>query len=309
MERYWLRGIKRFQDKDQGLPPGTLVSTAEHPIQGFQWADYTAKGGAHYQYRIVPVHGTVKNPKLDDAKAVTLDVTCELEGDQPVDPNDNGVRHDVFFNRGVIGSQAYARTFENREPDAENPRSGEMKWLSRGLFEALVRFIGLAADGMGLRAALYEFHYQPVANAFVKAIEAGADVKIVYDAESAYKSDNEATIGIAGLDDYDAVIKRTVSEGIRHNKFIILLKGSKPVAVWTGSTNISAGGIFGHSNVGHIVWDQDLGRKVPRLLAAAGGQPHPSQDASSQQGRDTDASRKATEELRHPTLLRARRKG
>ena len=48
-----------------------------------------------------------------------------------------------------------------------------MKWLSRGLFEALVRFIGLAGDGMGLRAALYEFHYQPVANAFAKAIEAG----------------------------------------------------------------------------------------------------------------------------------------
>ncbi len=25
--------------------------------------------------------------------------------------------------------------------------------------------------------------------------------------------------------------------------------------MWTGSTNISAGGIFGHSNVGHMVWD------------------------------------------------------
>ena len=46
---------------------------------------------------------------------------------------------------------------------------------------------------MGLRAALYEFHYQPVANAFAKAIEAGADVKIVYDAESDYKVENEAT--------------------------------------------------------------------------------------------------------------------
>jgi hypothetical protein len=43
-----------------------------------------------------------------------------------------------------------------------------MRWLSRGLFEALVRFIGLAGDGMALRAALYEFHYQPVANAFTK---------------------------------------------------------------------------------------------------------------------------------------------
>jgi phosphatidylserine/phosphatidylglycerophosphate/cardiolipin synthase-like enzyme len=136
-----------------------------------------------------------------------------------------------------------------------------MKWLSRGLFEALVGFIGLAGEGMGLRAALYEFHYQPVANAFAKAIEAGADVKIVYDAESDYKVENEASIATAGLDADHAVIPRTVSEGIRHNKFIILLKGDAPVAVWTGSTNISAGGIFGHSNVGHIAWDEKVAAK------------------------------------------------
>ena len=142
------------------------------------------------------------------------------------------------------------------------PRSKEMKWLSRGLFEALVRFIGLAGDGMALRAALYEFHYQPVANAFAKAIEAGADVKIVYDAESDYKIENEATIKTARLDDYDAVIPRTVTEGIRHNKFIVLLdEEARPVAVWTGSTNISAGGIFGHSNVGHVVWDEGVAKK------------------------------------------------
>jgi phosphatidylserine/phosphatidylglycerophosphate/cardiolipin synthase-like enzyme len=261
VERYWLRGIKRFKDKDKGLPAGTPVSTAEHPIQGFQWADYTAKAGTHYQFRIVPLFGTVKNPKLDDAAAVTLDVHAESEGDLPLAGAADSIRHDVFFNRGVIGSQAYAREFGNRDPHADNPRAEEMVWLSRGLFEALVRFISLAGDGMGLRAAFYEFRYQPVANALVKAIEAGADVKIVYDAESSYKVDNEATIKTAGLDDLDAVIPRTVSEGIRHNKFIVLLDGEKPVAVWTGSTNISDGGIFGHSNVGHIVWDADVAAK------------------------------------------------
>src|SRR5262245_28863713 len=261
VERYWMRGIKRFKDKDKGLPPGTPVSTAEHPIQSFLWADYTAKAGTRYLFRIVPLYGTVKNPKLDNAAAVTLDVTAEMEGDQPLDDTDDSIRHDVFFNRGVIGSQAYAREFGNREPDAENPRSKEMKWLSRGLFEALVRFIGLAGDGMALRASFYEFHYQPVANAFAKVIEAGADVKIVYDAESDYKVENKATIQTARLDDYDAVIPRTVSEGIRHNKFIVLLQGGNPLAVWTGSTNISAGGIFGHSNVGHIVWDEDVAAK------------------------------------------------
>ena len=261
VERYWLRGIKRFKERDKGLPPGTLVSTAEHPVQSFLWADYTAKAGTRYLFRIVPVYGTVKNTKLDDAAAVTVDITTETGGDRPPDGASDGIRHDIFFNRGVIGSQAYAREFGNREPDAENPRSQEMKWLSRGLFEALVRFIGLAGDGMALRAALYEFHYQPIANAFSRAIEAGADVKIVYDAESDYKVDNEAAIKIARLDDYDAVVPRTVTEGIRHNKFIVLLNGDRPLAVWTGSTNISAGGIFGHSNVAHVVWDEDVAAK------------------------------------------------
>lgn len=261
VEHYWMRGIKRFKERDKGLPPGTPVSTAEHPIQSFVWADYTARSGTRYLYLIVPLCGTVKNAKLDDNAAVVLDIIAETVGDQPLDETDDKVRHDVFFNRGVIGSQAYAREFGNRDPDPENPRSPEMVWLSRGLFEALVRFIALAGDGMGLRAALYEFHYQPVANAFAKAIEAGADVKIVYDAESSYKAENEATIATAGLDDYNAAIPRTVTEGIRHNKFIILLKGDKPVAVWTGSTNISAGGIFGHSNAGHIVWDGEVAAK------------------------------------------------
>lgn len=254
VERYWLRGIKRFKNKDEGLPPGSLVSTAEHPIQSFLWADYTPKPGVRYLFRIVPLFGTPKNMRFDDEAAVTLDITTEKE-------IDDRSKHSVYFNRGVIGSQAYARKFNNREPRADDPRSEEMRWLSRGLFEGLLSFIGKAGNGMKLRACFYEFHYLPVANAFVKAIEAGADVKIVYDAESSYKTQNEATIRDSGLDDYGAAIPRTVSEGIRHNKFIILLEGEKAVAVWTGSTNISAGGIFGHSNVGHVVWDAAVAAK------------------------------------------------
>ncbi len=258
VEKYWLRGIKRFRDKDKGLPPGTPVPTADHPIQAFQWGDYTVHAATKYRYRIVPVYGTPKQIQLGDADAVTVEVITEPLGSPE---STDQIRHDVFFNRGVIGSQAYAREFGNAAPDPDNPGSREMVWLSRGLYEALMRFIGLAKDGFKLRAAFYEFHYQPVANACAAAIEAGADVKIVFDAESSYKSDNLATIGRAGLKEYDAVIPRTVTEGIRHNKFMVLMKGEVPLAVWTGSTNISAGGIFGHSNVGHIVWDKNVAQK------------------------------------------------
>jgi phosphatidylserine/phosphatidylglycerophosphate/cardiolipin synthase-like enzyme len=256
VERYWMRGIKRFKRKDEGLPPGTPVPTNEHPIQSFQWCDYTAKANTKYRYRIAPLTGTPKRVSVFEHGAVEIDITTEATR---ASIRDDSVRHDIYFNRGVIGSQAYARKYGNRTPEEEKPQSDEMKWLSRGLFEALQNFIGLAKnERFGLRAALYEFHYQPVANAFAAAVEAGADVKIVFDAESTYKTGNLQTIANAGLDQADAVVPRTVSEGIRHNKFIVLLDSGKPIAVLTGSTNISAGGIFGHSNVGHIVWDQDI---------------------------------------------------
>lgn len=261
VERYWMTGIKRFKDKDRGLPPGTPVSTADHPVQSFQWADYTAETDHTYRYQIVPVYGTVKMLQLDTASSVTVEIATELEYLLHPDKRNDEARHDVYFNRGVIGSQAYARRFGNRMPDADNPNAEEMVWLSRGLFEALVKFIDLAEDHrFALRAALYEFHYQPVANVFAKAVEAGADVKIVFDDEKTYKAANEAVIHNARLDEMKVVIPRTVTEGIRHNKFIILLEDEKPIAVWTGSTNISDGGIFGHSNVGHIVWNADIAK-------------------------------------------------
>jgi phosphatidylserine/phosphatidylglycerophosphate/cardiolipin synthase-like enzyme len=51
------------------------------------------------------------------------------------------------------------------------------------------------------------------------------------------------------------VIKRERASGIPHNKFLVLIHDDEAVAVWTGSTNITAGAIYGHSNVGHRVSD------------------------------------------------------
>ncbi|AVJ27212.1 phospholipase D-like domain-containing protein [Achromobacter spanius] len=249
---HYLRGLKRFEDKDRGLHPGTLVSTSEHPVQSFLWADYTAATGVQYEYAVEPVFGEPKKLRVEEAQGISVRIRCETTSA----PAGKETRHEIYFNRGVIGSQAYAREFGNVAPDPDAPASRPMKWLSRGLYEALLAFIKRGAkQGMGLRAALYEFHYLPVAQALRDAAGKG-DVQIVYDAASSYKVENEATIEQAGLADF--VHPRTVSAGLRHNKFIVLLKDDTPVSVWTGSTNISAGGIFGHSNVGHIVHDLEI---------------------------------------------------
>jgi hypothetical protein len=256
IERYFLRGIKRFQFKDEGVAPGTPMPTSEHPIQSFQWGDYTAKPTTTYRYKVMPVYGKPKLIELDDASATTVEITTEPEKGGAGD--DGQPRHDIYFNRGAAGSQAYARKFPNK-PDETKPESDQMVWLSRGLFEALTRFIGRAAgqdaNDYKLRAMLYEFRYLPVGKAFEAAHTAGADVAIRYEAQS-YKDDNEAMITEAGIE--DICQPQRSRAGIRHNKFIVLIHKNKPIAVWTGSTNISAGGIFGHSNVGHVIWDEGI---------------------------------------------------
>jgi phosphatidylserine/phosphatidylglycerophosphate/cardiolipin synthase-like enzyme len=259
IERYFLRGIKRFKFKDEGLPPGTPMPTSEHPVQSFQWGDYTAKSGHTYEYRVVPVYGKPKLLELDDASSTTVRITTEPEQGRASD--DGQAAHDIYFNRGVAGSQAYARKFGKTKPDEAQPDSEQMVWLSRGLFEALTNFIKLAAGtdaaDYKLRAMLYEFRYLPVGQAFGAARKAGADVQIRYEAQS-YQEDNEAMIAAAHIKNICKPQKSRA--GIRHNKFIVLIHKDKPVAVWTGSTNISAGGIFGHSNVGHTIWDEGLAR-------------------------------------------------
>lgn len=257
VEQYFLRGIKRFKFKDEGLPAGAVVPTSEHPIQSFQWGDYTAKPKTKYRYKVIPAYGKPKLLTLEEASATTVEISTEPEA---MGSSDDGTpTHDIYFNRGVAGSQAYARKFGKTKPKEDKPDSEQMKWLSRGLFEALTEFIGLArGKDFALRAMLYEFHYQPVGKAFKEASKSGADVAIRYEAQS-YEEENEEMIKNASI---KKICKPQKSRaGIRHNKFIVLIHKGKPVAVWTGSTNISAGGIFGHSNVGHVIWDQNLAQR------------------------------------------------
>lgn len=247
-EEYWLTGFKTFKETDPGLKSNVPVSTLQHPVQAFLWGDYTAKPDHDYTYKVVAMKGTPTNLVQDREVSITIATESEADG-----------THAVWFNRGVAGSQAYERKFHNMPPDKVPDRKA-WQWLSRGLEEAMLAFIGQAnGPRYGLRAAVYEFQYQPVLEAFREANVAGADVKIVYDARhSAAKEDpyekNLAAIRGAGI---EALCSQRLANPsyIAHNKFIVLLEDDKPTEVWTGSTNFTDGGIFGHSNVGHLVRD------------------------------------------------------
>ena len=49
-------------------------STRHHPIQSFQWGDYTAKPKTTYQYKVIPAYGKPKLLELDAASATTVEM-------------------------------------------------------------------------------------------------------------------------------------------------------------------------------------------------------------------------------------------
>lgn len=287
-EEYWLKGFRTFEATYNNPPPGSLISTQEHPVQDFVWSDFTAKPDHKYVYRMVPVYGQPKS--LQYGPAVEVEVETESEA--------AGV-HSVYFNRGVIGSQAYAREFHNANPDTltGKDREAALKWLSRGLEEAMINFIGQAsAPGYGLRAAVYEFTYEPAAAAFGEALKQCDNVQIVYDARIPTGKESDAQKRVAGVKQLlkkhgltNVSTPRTDSANfISHNKFIVLLERGKASAVWTGSTNFTESGIFGQSNVGHVVRDPVVAQAYLDYWTRLHGDPAERQIRSDNEAVDPD---------------------
>lgn len=249
-ETAWLRGMKTFEAAEPHPAKGETFPTRDHPIQSFQWCDYSVKPGRNYTYTIVALYGD----------ALTLEPRAEF--DVPVATEaETGPTHSAFFNRGSVATQEYARRFQNEPPKKAGP--GAYDWLSRGLLEALIAFLGRAGAGWEIHGAVYEFQW-PAALAALKAAHArGAAVRILFDDIEAWSKGKPKGPWKANRDAIAAAKIKSLCKGrangrLMHNKFFVLSQAGKPAAVWTGSTNLTENGIFGHSNVGHIVEDADV---------------------------------------------------
>ena len=247
----YLKGKKVFKSVVLTPDPKDEFPSNEHPIQSFLWSTYTAEPDTTYGFKVEALYGAPEN--LEVRHAVTFVVKTESETDGT---------HRVWFNRGAIASQAFSETFDNKsltDEEKVDPASRETQWLSRGLLEACLAFIGDTKDDEGLRVAAYEFTYPPVLKALKAAIERGVDVRIVYGADK----DNDAAIEAVGLPakkgNRQILFERTNAK-IPHNKFFVRLVGGKPKAVWTGSTNFTPSGFLGQTNVGHVVTDDAIAR-------------------------------------------------
>jgi phosphatidylserine/phosphatidylglycerophosphate/cardiolipin synthase-like enzyme len=247
----WLQGLKTFQKTEPYPATGERFSTLHHPIQSFQWADYSVKPGAGYTYTVVALYG-------DPA---SLETRIELELDITTEPEIGSV-HSAFFNRGSVATQEYAHRFQNQPPSEAGP--GAYEWLSRGLLEALVAFLGGAGKGWEVYGAVYEFQWPEALAAVRQAHLRGAKVTVLYDDIVAYDKEGEPDGPFQKNRDAIAAAKiKSLCRGrthgtLMHDKFFVLSQNGQPTAVWTGSTNLTENGIFGHSNVGHIVEDASI---------------------------------------------------
>lgn len=315
-EQFFVDGMKVFRSVISAPDPTTRVSTRDHPIQSFVWDDFTAKEAREYTYRFHPLRGT---PKKLDRTAAPVEVTVRTEALFSEET------HDVFFNRGVASSQAYARQFRNQRPDKiTDPtlRKKAYDWLSRNLDDAILRFIKQAKPGDVLLGCFYEFRYQPVADELKAALERGVKVRLVIDAkdnatvdkktgkpvEAFPREENLRMLQASGLGTADEhVLLREMRDGdIQHNKFLVLLpkKGAKrPPQVWTGSTNLSNGGFHGQTNVGHWVRDKSLAAAFAAYWEVLAGDPGADKgQGNTADGRKANAAFYQAVEAISPTL-------
>lgn len=308
-EQYFMQGMKVFPSVLPNPDEDTRVSTWDHPIQSFVWDDFTAKENCSYTYRFHPLRGTPKNL---DRSAAPIDVEVMTE-----DLFTSGT-HDIFFNRGVASSQAYARKFRNLRPDkirSEKLRQEAYDWLSRHLDDAVLRFIKQARKGDVLLGCFYEFRYMPVAEALADAVARGVKLQLIVDAKdnssidkktgkpiAAFpREENRKTLDAAGIPKKLVVFRAMRPGDIQHNKFMVLVpKGQAPAQVWTGSTNLSDGGFHGQTNVGHWVRDvavADAFRQYWDLLATDPG----ATDGTSAEGKKANAQFRAAVDAISPT--------
>jgi phosphatidylserine/phosphatidylglycerophosphate/cardiolipin synthase-like enzyme len=252
---HYLSGLKVFQADSKAVKAGTPVSTEKEPIQSFVWDDFTLKPDQEYTYTFIPVKG--KPGELDPQSPISIKVKTEQAFSDKV--------HDIFFNRGVASSQAYAREFNNTRPDdlVGKKQQDAFAWLTRDLKPALLRFIGQAKKDETLEGCFYEFQYPEVLDAFKQAINRGVHVTLIIDAKDIPKGPrkkNMDAVKEAKIPEANIIQREANKSLIQHNKFIVYLKGSqkKPSEVWTGSCNITESGIYGQTNVGHWVRDSKL---------------------------------------------------
>jgi phosphatidylserine/phosphatidylglycerophosphate/cardiolipin synthase-like enzyme len=242
--------------------------TSVWPVQKYAWKDVFARRGGTYWYEIIPMLGTPGDLKPDKMQAMrTNSVTVDSQhGDCS-----------VFFNRGIISTQAVARSLPKGRSGLPNAKALEEKIkdpadplrarlvgdLETGVISLLKR---AKKDGGQCYCALYELSDKEL----IKHLMAlGKKVHVVL---SNAGEDTEEGSGDGDGTNVDArnalhkkkldVTDRMFKKGhIGHNKFVVYVDSKGPRAVLSGSTNWTPTGLCAQSNNAIVIESRDLAKE------------------------------------------------
>jgi phosphatidylserine/phosphatidylglycerophosphate/cardiolipin synthase-like enzyme len=136
----------------------------------------------------------------------------------------------------------------------------------------LLKFVRQASGKKhSLYCAFYEFALPEFLAEIKAAKQRKVDVQLIVSGKAAqYKDHKNTNTGetIPGSETMIAKygLKSTVKTlrtkpSSPHNKFMILCENGNPKQVWTGSTNITQSGVFGHCNTGHWIVNAGIAKK------------------------------------------------
>ncbi len=271
-----------------GFKPGTKQELAEKPkhdtdqcpIQSYQWKDLFVPEETDVSYEIVPLTGT-PDPQTGTLKSPVELTELRVETGVTRATDDFGpVR--VFFNRGIISTQALASKLPKGPsgmPKAEALRrhiedpDDQIRGMLAG--EAVRALVGLLQRARKEKGTCYLALYELTDKALIQEIEkTKGHVELILANADSSKKEKGADGKQHTIKTYDgtnatsrkrlheslgaALHDRLLTKGnyIGHNKFAVYLdKGGTPRTVLTGSTNWTANGLCAQSNNAIVIDD------------------------------------------------------
>ena len=235
------------------------MTTFDHPVQSFVWDDFTAKPDREYEYCLPPAQGQARRTSTARAPPIAIRVQhrAALQRRQ----------HDVFFNRGVASSQAYAREFEQQEARSDQPIRAKRKEAlavaeprpGRGALQ--VHRPG--EDGRhAARAASTSSATRRSADALKAAIDRGVDVRLIIDAKVNELTDKDGKFH-ESFPARGQPRARSTKEKMPDSA-IALWREAKPNDIAAQQVHGAAQGPAAHARRGVDRLDQHLARRHPR---------------------------------------------
>jgi hypothetical protein len=246
---------------------GLSAPSTEWSFQRFRWTDHLVNGGDKVAYRVVPMLGP--RPLRPDT-AGQSDWTDEVEVS-------GGGKISAHFNRGIVQSQWVARLLENvqgrRQLEAllDTVGGSERAALAGELREVLVALLArVEHSGDEIYAALFELDDEELEQALARL---GRRAHVIL-ANGAHTDGKDRSVDARNRLKHQIDLRdRLPTDGLAHNKFLVVRAGDKPTHVWTGSTNWTTSGLCTQANNGLLVESKELGDIYLaqwNLIAAAG---------------------------------------